>query len=111
MESSDIDRFIANTPIIAPPGGEIVVESAETFDYPAEPQSEEELVELRHALGRVLEHYAGMGSEDLERLVSLDADLDGLLGDAATEALSDDAIMQKITAYILDGNVSRNPDS
>ena len=111
MKARDIDHYIACTPIIAPRGGEIVVESIETFDCPVLPASASDLVELRNALGRVLEQYSNMGSAERERLDAVRADLNVLFNEATTGKLSDEEFEREIGEYVLSGKVPKRFDT
>lgn len=55
LHRTGIDELVASRTYITPPGGEIVVDSPETFDYPVESATTEEMKGLHEALDRVLE--------------------------------------------------------
>jgi hypothetical protein len=58
----EIDDWIDSRNYVTPPGGEIVVDSGETFDYPVEPASSGRMDALHRALDVVLEsHRADAG--------------------------------------------------
>jgi hypothetical protein len=50
----DIDVWIDTQRFYTPPGGEFVVDAAETYEYPVEPASPERLARLQDALQDVL---------------------------------------------------------
>jgi hypothetical protein len=57
LPSSEIDDWIDSRRYVTPVGGEIVVESDESFDYPADVASDSEMAGLHGALSVVLESY------------------------------------------------------
>jgi hypothetical protein len=57
LPSSEIDDWIDSRRYVTPVGGEIVVESDESFDYPAEVTSDPDMAGLHAALSSVLESY------------------------------------------------------
>ena len=55
--AGEIDDWIDSRRYQTPVGGEIAVDSAETFDYPVTPASDDTMEELHNALDKVLTDY------------------------------------------------------
>lgn len=64
LSSHEIDRWFETARIIPPKGGEIVAQSIESFDYPVEPLSEQEIPAALDALAKVIKRYMDMTPEE-----------------------------------------------
>src|SRR3984893_15314922 len=86
--SANVDALVESRTYVTPVGGEIVVDSAESFDYPAEVASDDEMKSLHTALSQVLDDQRNDGGRSarfqetlIDRIESAgpDDDLDVIL--------------------------------
>ncbi|KJF18049.1 hypothetical protein [Acidithrix ferrooxidans] len=106
LSAREIDDWIDNARFVTPVGGEIVFESAETFDYPFEPSSPEDTRLLHIALDEVLAYHR-THSEIID--VFRETLLDKLLESGDNVDL--DEIIEKATEAARNEKARKKPDS
>jgi hypothetical protein len=98
----DIDDWVERPNVNTPKGGEIVVGAVETYDYPYEPSSLEDLEATRRSLRRVIAIERGKSDEDRRR----DKAVTAFLAEIVDSGVSDDERRRRFDRYLETGQIS-----